>query len=159
MNALGLKKAEVRYLRFEDVYNKDGAIIQVYNPQKNRENEVIIFQEQYDEIKQYENELINEKKYFKSIRSTAYEVSISGHFMVEDQKESISRKFKSKFKGILSKINLRHKDIRRTPIKHKGNRPLFAHSSEHSNNKESKINKKQSVNPREELKSENKAKN
>ena len=74
--------------------------------------------------------------------------------MFRDWKESISRKFKSKFKWILSKFNLKPKDIRRASIKHKGDRPLFAHSSEHSNNKESKINKKQSVNPREELKSQ-----
>ena len=32
MYALGLKTGEVRYLRFEDVYNKDRPIIQVYNP-------------------------------------------------------------------------------------------------------------------------------
>ena len=50
MYALGLKTGEVRYLRFEDVYNKDRPIIQVYNPQKNREKEVIISKEQYDEI-------------------------------------------------------------------------------------------------------------
>ena len=55
MYALGLKTGEVRYLRFEDVYSKDSPIIQVYNPQKNREKEVIISQELYDEIKQYEN--------------------------------------------------------------------------------------------------------
>ena len=157
MYALGLKTGEVRYLRFEDVHNKDRAIIQVYNPQKNKEKEVIISQELYDEIKQYENELINEKKYFKSIRSTADEVSISGHFMFGDWKESISRKFKSKFKGVLSEFNLRLKDIRRASIKHKGYKPLFVHSSDNSDNKESKINKRQSVNPREELKSESKA--
>ena len=72
--------------------------------------------------------------------------------MFGDWKEYISRKFNSNF-------NLKPKDIRRASIKYKGNRPLFAHSSEHSNNKESKINKKQSVNPREELKSKSKAKN
>ena len=77
---------------------------------------------------------------------------------METEKESISWKFKSKFKGVSSKFNLRPKDIRRASIKHKGNRPLFAHSSEHSNNKQSKINKKQSVNSREELKSESKEK-
>ena len=70
--------------------------------------------------------------------------------MFGNWKESISRKYKNKFKGILCKFNLRPKDIRLASIKHKGNRQLFAHSSEHSNNKESKINKKQSVNPREE---------
>ena len=99
------------------------------------------------------------KRSTSNIRSTANEVSISGHFMFGDWKESISRKFKSKFKRILSKFNLRPKDLRRASIKHKGNRLLFAHSSELSNNKESKVNKKQSVNPREELKSENKEKN
>ena len=66
--------------------------------------------------------------------------------MFGDWKESISRKFTSKF-------SLRLKDIRSASIKHKGYKPLFAHS----NNKESKINKKQSVYPREELKSESKA--
>ena len=34
MYALGLKTREVRYLRFEDVYNKDRPIIQVYNPKR-----------------------------------------------------------------------------------------------------------------------------
>ena len=51
MYALGLKTWKVRYLRFEDVHNKNRSIIQVYNPQKNREKEVIISQELYDEIK------------------------------------------------------------------------------------------------------------
>ena len=69
--------------------------------------------------------------------------------MFGDWKESISRKFKSKSNGIVYKFNLRPKDIRRESIKHKGDRSLFAHSREHSNNKESKIYKKQCVNPRE----------
>ena len=68
MYVLGLKIGEVRYLRFEDVYSKDRPITHMYNSQKNRKKKVIISQELYNEIKQYENELINEKKYFKSIR-------------------------------------------------------------------------------------------
>ena len=67
---LDLNQENVKYLRFEDVYNKDRPITQVYNPQMNRENEVIISQELYDEIKQYENELINEKKYIEWIIKT-----------------------------------------------------------------------------------------
>ena len=39
-----------------------------YITPKRIERKVIISPELYDEIKQYENELINEKKYFKSIR-------------------------------------------------------------------------------------------
>ena len=43
MYALGLKAREVKYLRFEDVYNKDKQIIQAYNSQKNRDKETIFF--------------------------------------------------------------------------------------------------------------------
>ena len=44
------KKEKKKYLRFEDVCNKYKSIIQVYNPQKNKEEEVIISQDLYDQI-------------------------------------------------------------------------------------------------------------
>ena len=56
-DSLGLKTVEIKYLRFENVYNINKPIIQVYNPQKNTKKEVIISPELYDDIKQYKNEL------------------------------------------------------------------------------------------------------
>ena len=60
-------------------------------------------------------------------------------------KRSISRKFKKESK------NLRPKHSLRASIKQKGCKPLFVNSSENSDNKNSKISKKQSVSPSEEL--------
>ena len=54
------------------------------------------------------------------------------------------------------KFNLRPKHTLRVSIKHKGYKPLFVNLSEHSDNKNSKISKKQSVNQRKELKPERK---
>ena len=108
-------------------------------------------------IKQYKNEFINEKKCFKSIRSTADEVSNFDQFMTGDWKISLTRKFNNKLKGILSKFNPRLKSIRRASIKHKAYKSLFVNSSEHPDNKESKNENMLSVISRVKLKSESKA--
>ena len=52
------------------------------------------------------------KKYFKSIRTTPDEASISGYFIFEECRETISRKFQSKFKGALKNFKLKPKDLR-----------------------------------------------
>ena len=66
--------------------------------------------------------------------------------------------YQESLKGNLKdpKFNLRPKDTLRASIKHKGYKPLFVNSSEHSDNKKSKIRKKQSVNPSVLLKPESK---
>ena len=69
---------------------------------------------------------------------------------LKTKKKTLSRKFKSKLKRILSKFNLRPKGIRRASIKHKRYKSLFVHLSEHPDNKESKIKNMLSVIPREE---------
>ena len=76
MYALWLRIGEVKYLRFEDVKNTTTAAIKVYDIQKRKEKLVSISQELYNEIKQYEKQIKEMKKYFKSIMTTPYEASI-----------------------------------------------------------------------------------
>ena len=112
MYALGLRTGEVKYLRFEDVKNTTTATIKVYDIQKRKEKLVSISQELYNEIKQYEKQIKEMKKYFKSIRTTPDEASISGYFIFEECRETISRKFQSKFKAALKNFKLKLKDLR-----------------------------------------------
>ena len=145
MYALGSRTGEVKYLRFEDVKNTITATIKVYDIQKRKEKIVSISQELYNEIKQYEKQIKEMKKYFKSIRTTPDEASISGYFIFEECRETISRKFQSKFKGALKNFKLKPKDLRIASILKRSSKYLPDESEVESKSKERKVNKTQRV--------------
>ena len=145
MYAPGLRTGEVKYLRFEDVKNTTTATIKVYDIQKRKEKLVSISQELYNEIKQYEKQIKEMKKYFKSIRTTPDEASISGYFIFEECRGTISRKFRSKFKGALKNFKLKPKDLRIASILKRSSKYLPDESEVESKSKERKVNKKQRV--------------
>ena len=145
MYALGLRTGEVKYLRFEDVKNTITATIKVYDIQKRKEKIVSISQELYNETKQYEKQIKEMKKYFKSIRTTPDEASILGYFIFEECREAISRNFQSKFKGALKNFKLKPKDLRIASILKRSSKYLPDESEVESKSKERKVNKKQRV--------------
>ena len=57
MYVQGLKKCEVRLLRFEVVEYKDGQTIKIYDSKKEIGKQILIFQELYDEIIENKNYL------------------------------------------------------------------------------------------------------
>ena len=68
MYALGLRTGEIRLLKFDDVNNQEQPTIKVYKAHKGKVKQIEISQALYDEIKNYENELIMKEKYDKTIR-------------------------------------------------------------------------------------------
>ena len=100
---LGLKTWEVRLLRFEDVEYKDQPTIKIYDSKKESVKQILISQELYDEMVDYQNELTATNKYHTSTRDASRDQTDYGHFMFCDSKESITKKFNCKFKGILKK--------------------------------------------------------
>ena len=98
---LGLKTWEVRLLRFEDVEYKDQPTIKIYDSKKESVKQILISQELYDEIVDYQNELNTSKKYHVSARDTPRDQFDYGHFIFSDSKGSITKKFNCKFKWVL----------------------------------------------------------
>ena len=123
MYALGLRTGEIRLLKFDDVNNQEHPTIKVYKAHKGIVKQIEISQALYDEIKNYENELIMKEKYDKTIRKTTESEEVAGHFMYTDSESAIIKKFRRNFGGILSKFNLRPKIIRELSLKEKNNGP------------------------------------
>ena len=82
--------------------------------------QVSICQKIYNEIKSYENELISINKWIKSVRKSNKDGSITDHFIFEDWKDLISRKFKNKLRGNLTYFILKPKDVRVASIIDRG---------------------------------------
>ena len=116
MYVLGLKTGEIRLLRFEDVENESQPIIKIYDSKTNTIKHILISQELYEEIIEFKNELSSSNRYHKSTRETPRDMLDNGHFIFSDSKGSITKKFNSKFKGILKNFNLRPKDLREASI-------------------------------------------
>ena len=116
MYVLGLKTGEVRLLRFEDVQNEDEPIIKIYDSKTNTTKQILISQELYEEIIEYKNRLCASNKYHKTTRDTPRDKHDYGYFMFSNTKGSITKKFYSKFKGILKNFDLKPKDLREASI-------------------------------------------
>ena len=121
MYALGLRTGEIRLLKFDDVNNQEHPTIKVYKAHKGKVKQIEISQALYDEIKNYENELIMKEKYDKTIRKTTESEEVGGHFMHTDSESAIIKKFRRNFGGTLSKFNLIPKINRELSLKEKNN--------------------------------------
>ena len=119
MYVLGLKTKEIRLLKFEDVSNNVQPTIKVYRFNSGKVKQIEISKDLYEEIKNYENELILKEKYDETIRQATQSEEVVGHYMYTDSESAIIKKFKRNFGGILSKFNLRPKDIRELSLKEK----------------------------------------
>ena len=146
MYELGLRTGEVRYLKFEDISDVKGEPnIKVYDSVKGKIKQVSISQKIYNEINAYENELIGINKWIKSVRKSNKDESITGHFIFEDWKDLISRKFKNKFRGKLAYFNLKPKDVRVASIIDRGSKKSNSKSKLLLNQKYSKVNEEQKL--------------
>ena len=94
---LGLKISEIRLLRFEDVSNQEEPKLKISNSKKGSSKLIVISEELYNEIKNYETNLIKKGKYGKAIRQSTISEQIIGHFMFNDSEYSIIKKLKSNF--------------------------------------------------------------
>ena len=121
--ALGLRTGEIRLLKFDDVNNQAHPTIKVYKAHKGKVKQIEISRALYDEIKNYENELIMKEKYDNTIRKTTESEEVAGYFMYTDSESTIIKKFRRNFWGILSKFNMRPKIIRELSLKEKNNEP------------------------------------
>ena len=119
MYVLGLKTKEIRLLKFEDVSDNVQPTIKVYRFNSGKVKQIEISKDLYEEIKNYENELILKEKYDETIRQATQSEEVVGHFMYTDSESAIIKKFKRNFGGILNKFNLRPKDIRELSLKEK----------------------------------------
>ena len=81
--------------------------------------------------------------FFKSIRATPDEASISGYFIFEEWREAITRKFQSNFKGALKNFKLKPKDLRIASILKRRSKSKLNESEAESELKEWNANKKQ----------------
>ena len=68
MYLLGLKTKEIRLLKFEDVSDNVQPTIKVYIFNSGKAKQIEISKALYEEIKNYENELILKEKYDETIR-------------------------------------------------------------------------------------------
>ena len=143
MYALRLRTGEAKYLKFEDVKNTTNATIKIYDIRKRKEKLIDISQELYNEIKKYEKQIKKKNKFFKSIRATPDEASISGYFIFEEWRETIARNFQSKFKGALKNFKLKPKDLRIASILKRSSKSKLNESEAESKLKEWNAKKKQ----------------
>ena len=81
---LGLKISEIRLLRFEDVKNQEEPKLKVSNSKKGNSKLIVIYEELYNEIKNYGTNLIKKGKYDKSKRQSTISEQIIGHFILND---------------------------------------------------------------------------
>ena len=146
MYELGLRTGEVRYLKFEDLSDdKEDPSIKLYDSVKGKVKQVSISQEIYNEIKAYEYELIGINKWIKSVRKSNKDESITGHFIFEDWKDLISRKFKNKFRGNLTYFNLKPKDLRVASIIDRSSKKSNSKSKSLLVQEDSKVNEEQKL--------------
>ena len=97
MYALGFRTGEIRLPKFDDVNNQEDPTIKVYKANKGKVKQIEISQVLYDEIKNYENELIMKEKYDKTIRKTTKSEEVDRHFMYTDFESAIIKKFRRNF--------------------------------------------------------------
>ena len=67
----------------------------------------------------YEKELKTKNQYEIKERLTPLNEKVSGHFIFNLTRRTISRKFKSNFDGIVKNLDLRPKDLRKSSIKNR----------------------------------------
>ena len=145
MYVLGLKTGEVRLLRFEDVQNEDEPIIKIYDSKTNTTKQILISQELYEEIIEYKNRLCASNKYHKTTRDAPRDKHDYGYFMFSNTKGSITKKFYSKFKGILKIFDLNPKDLREASINSMPLKSLVIKTQKKHIKKSVKANKKNSM--------------
>ena len=145
MYVLGLKTGEVRLLRFEDVQNEDEPIIKIYDSKTNTTKQILISQELYEEIIEYKNRLCAFNKYHKTTRDTPRDKHDYGYFMFSNTKGSITKKFYSKFKGILKNFDLKPKDLREASINSMPLKSLVIKTQKKDIKKNVKANNKNSM--------------
>ena len=114
---LRLKISEIRLLRFEDVSNQKEPKLKISNSKKGSSKLIIISEEHYNEIKNYETNLIKKGKYDKAIRQSTISEQIIGHFMFNDSEYSIIKKLKSNFGETWEKFCLKLSELREVAIK------------------------------------------
>ena len=97
---LRLKISEIRILRFEDVSNQEEPKLKVSNSKKGNSKLIVISEELYNDIKNYETNLIKNGKYGKAIRKLSLSEHTIGHFMFNGSEYSIIKKLKAIFERL-----------------------------------------------------------
>ena len=93
-----MKISEIKLLRFEDVSNQEEPKLKVSNSKKGSSNLIMIISEElYNEIKNYEINIIKKGKYDKAIRKSTISEQIIGHFLFSDSEHAIIKKLQSNF--------------------------------------------------------------
>ena len=87
----------------------------------------------------YEKELNILNRHLRTIRITPEEISILGHFMLDDREKSISRKLKNKFSGTLNSLNLGPKNVKVVTLIKRKSKPQEVKSKMQSHNKSNKM--------------------
>ena len=98
---LGLRTGEVCPLRFEDIINQDILCISILDTKADKIKQLQISQELFDDITKYEKELQTKYEYESKERLTPLNEKVSGHFIFNLTRRTISRKLKSNFEGII----------------------------------------------------------
>ena len=125
---LGLRTGEVWLLRFEDIINQEIPYISILDTKINKTKQLQISQELFDEITNYEKELKTKNEYEIKERLTPLNEKVSGHFIFNLTRRTISRKFKSNFDGIVKNFDLRPKDLKETSIKNRKTNWIYVQS-------------------------------
>ena len=114
---LRLKISEIRLLRFEDVSNQEEPKLKVSNSKKGSLKLIVISEELYNEIKNYEINLLKKGKYDKAIRQSTISEQIIDHFMFNDSGYLIIKKLKSNFEETWDNFCLKLSELREVAIK------------------------------------------
>ena len=114
---LGLRIEEMCLLRIEDIINQDIPCISILDTKTDQIKQLQISQELFDDITNYEKELLTKNEYEIKERLAPLNEKVSEHFIFNLTRRTISRKFKSNFDGIVKNLDLRIKDLRESSIK------------------------------------------
>jgi hypothetical protein len=107
----------VLYLRFEDVQESNNQrTIKIYRSKKDRHQHFGISKLLFEEIMNHKKELTAGGRYISTTRLTTRGERITGHFIFEFTKDTLSKRFVNGFGGILTDIKLRPKDLRISSI-------------------------------------------
>ena len=119
MSAFELSPGDVRLLKFEDITMKNKqATISIFKLKNNSKQRIPISDSLYKRIMKYHKDLTKNNNCFMANRSTKTE-TIVGHFLFEDSKSSIIKKFKTKFRGLLNNFDICPKSLRISAINDK----------------------------------------
>ena len=143
MYALALRANEISFLRFEDIIQQDREYVaQVYRSKTNEKQSIQISKELYDEVMEFKQWKIDNKKYELDSKMTPRNIQLpSGHYIVTIGPRALNDRFRCNFNLDLEGFTIRPKDLRVSAISATNQQSGIASAAKLANHKNIKTTK------------------